>query len=138
MVITKKIEVRTRGDCDIVDITPEVTELLRGSGLTAGTATVFAAHSTAALTTIECEPGLIKDFKAMFDRIAPKGLAYNHDLGSGEGNGQAHIRASLIGPSISVPFDNRKLLLGTWQQIVLIDFDTRPRTRRVVFQFVGE
>lgn len=138
MVITKKIQVRTKGDCDIIDITREVTDLLRGSGLTAGTATMFVAHSTASLTTIECEPGLLKDFKAMFDRVAPRDLAYNHDLGSGEGNGHAHVRASLVGPSVSVPFENGRLLLGTWQQIVLIDFDTRPRTRQVVFQFVGE
>ena len=138
MVITKNIELRMKGDCDIVDITPEVNEFLRGSMLEAGTATVFVAHSTAAVTTIEFDAGLLKDFKAMFDRVVPMDVAYDHDSGSGEGNGHAHVRASLIGPSVSVPFENGKLLLGTWQNIVLIDFDNRPRTRRVVFQFVGE
>ncbi len=138
MVITKSIDLRTKGDCDIIDITPQVSDMLRGSRLAAGTATIFVTHSTAAITTIEFEPDLLKDFKAMFDRIVPTDIAYNHDAGSGEGNGHAHVRASLIGPCVSVPFEHGKLLLGTWQQIVLIDFDTRPRTRRVVVQFVGE
>ncbi len=138
MVITRNIDLRTKGDCDITDITSQVNESLLGSGLAAGTATISVTHSTAAVTTIEFEPGLLKDFKAMFDRIVPRDIAYDHDSGSGEGNGHAHVRASLVGPSVSVPFENGKLSLGTWQQIVLIDFDNRPRIRRVVFQFVGE
>ncbi len=138
MIVANNIDLRTKGDCDIIDITPKVNEMLRGSRLTAGTATIFVTHSTAAVTTIEFESGLLKDFKAMFDRVAPRDVAYAHDSGSGEGSGHAHVRASLVGPSVSVPFENGKLLLGTWQQIVLIDFDTRPRTRRLVFQFVGE
>jgi secondary thiamine-phosphate synthase enzyme len=138
VVITKRIRLQTKGDCDVVDITRQVAESLSMSGLKAGTTTVFVAHSTAAITTIECEPGLIKDFKALFERLAPQVSAYEHDTGATEGNGHAHVRASLLGPTLTVPFDGGTLLLGTWQQIVLVDFDNRPRTRQVVLQFAGE
>ena len=138
VVITKRIRLQTDGNCDIVDITRQVAESLSASGLRAGTATVFVAHSTAGVTTTEYEPGLVKDLKALFERLAPQGGDYQHDSGASEGNGHAHIQASLLGPTLSVPFEGGILLLGTWQQIVIVDFDNRPRTRQVVFQFVGE
>ncbi len=138
MVITKRIDLRTKGDCDIVDITQRVADSLSESGLTEGTATIFVAHSTASVTAIEYEPGLVKDFRSLFERLAPKGYAYEHDRGSGEGNGHAHVRASLLGPSLTVPVDKGRLSLGAWQQIVVIDFDNRPRSRQVVLQFVGD
>ena len=138
MVLTSNVEVQTKGNCDIVDITRHVAQGVTESGFNAGTAVVFVAHSTAGIAAMECEPGLIKDFKALFERLAPAGIEYKHDLGSGEGNGHAHVRASLLGPSLSVPFSAGRLLLGTWQQIVLIDFDNRPRTRQVLVQITGE
>lgn len=138
MVITRKIRLQTNGNCDIVDITRQVADSLSASGLKAGTATVFVAHSTAGVTTTEYEPGLVKDLKALFERLAPQRGVYQHDRGASDGNGHAHIQASLLGPALSVPFDGGTLLLGTWQQIVLVDFDNRPRARQVLFQFVGE
>jgi secondary thiamine-phosphate synthase enzyme len=138
VVVTKRIRLHTKGSCDIVDITRQVAESLSVSGLKAGTATVFIAHSTAGITITEYEPGLVKDLKALFERLAPRGGVYEHDSGAREGNGHAHVLASLVGPTLSVPFDEGRLLLGTWQQIVLVDFDNRPRTRQVVLQFAGE
>lgn len=138
MVNSAKLSVQTRGDTDIIDITPDIKKNLKDSNLQAGVVTVFVAHSTAAITVIEEEPGLIKDFKSMFERLAPRDIPYSHDSGIGEGNGYAHVRASLVGPSIAVPFAARELSLGTWQQIVLVDFDNRPRIRQIVMQFVGE
>jgi secondary thiamine-phosphate synthase enzyme len=112
---------------------------VRKSGLQRGVVTVFVVGSTAAVTTVEYEPGLVEDdLAAAFERLAPKDIDYAHNERWGDGNGYAHVRASLIGPSLAVPFVEGKLVCGTWQQIVLVDFDNRPRSRRVVVQMVGE
>jgi secondary thiamine-phosphate synthase enzyme len=138
MVVTKKVSLGTKGECDIIDITPEVTEQLAQSGVNNGTVTIFVAGSTAGVTTIEFEPGLVSDLKELWQRIAPKGISYNHDRRWGDGNGYAHVRASLLGASLVVPFSDKQLSLGTWQQIVLVDFDNRPRSREVVLQITGD
>jgi secondary thiamine-phosphate synthase enzyme len=138
MVITKKISLRTKGDCDIIDITGEVASELSDCGLSAGTVTIFVAGSTAGLSTIEYEPGLVADLKNAWQRLVPPNIGYQHDSRWGDGNGFAHIRACLLGPSLVVPFQDKHLLLGTWQQIVLVDFDNRPRSRQVIMQFMGE
>ncbi len=138
MVVTRKISLSTKGECDIVDITPQVAEQLSRSGLDNGTVTIFVAGSTAGVTTIEFEPGLVSDLQELWQRIAPQGITYNHDRRWGDGNGYAHVRASLLGASLVVPFSNKRLSLGTWQQIVLVDFDNRPRSREVVLQITGD
>ena len=138
MVITKYLRLQTRGNTEITDITREVEHALTESKLSTGTVTVFVAHSTVGITIIENEPGLIHDFKKMWGRLIPESGNYEHDGGAGEGNGYSHVRASLLGPSVVVPFDEQRLLLGTWQQIVLVDFDIRPRSRTIVLQFMGE
>ena len=138
MVVTKKIRLSTKGECDIVDITPQVSEQLSQSGIDNGTVTIFVVGSTAGVTTIEFEPGLISDLQELWQRIAPKGITYNHDRRWGDGNGYAHVRASLLGASLVVPFSDKRLSLGTWQQIVLVDFDNRPRSRQVILQIMGE
>lgn len=138
MVITKNISLKTKGECDIIDVTPQVERHLAEAGVNNGVVTVFVAGSTAGVTTIEFEPGLISDFKNMWERIVPKNMPYSHDERWGDGNGYSHIRASLLGASLVVPFNDGKLALGTWQQIVLVDFDNRPRTRQVIVQIMGE
>jgi secondary thiamine-phosphate synthase enzyme len=138
MVITKNISVQTRGECDIIDITALVQQQLSETEVKNGTVTVFITGSTAGVTTIENEPGLIADFKAMWERVVPKNMEYRHDRAWGEGNGYAHVRASLLGASLAVPFNNKKLSLGTWQQLVVVDFDNRPRSRQVLLQIMGE
>lgn len=138
MIITKRISFRTKGDCDIMDITGDVASELSNSKLTVGTVTVFVAGSTAGLSTIEYEPGLVADLKNIWQKLVPANISYEHDSRWGDGNGFAHVRACLLGPSLVVPFQDRHLLLGTWQQIVLIDFDNRPRSRQVILQFTGE
>ncbi len=139
MVVTKEIQVDTKGNCCIVDITPQTARLVAESGIRAGTATLFNVGSTAGITTTEYEPGLVKhDIKAAFEKIAPQAARYVHEETWHDDNGHSHVRASLLGPSLSVPIVDGKLTLGTWQQIVLVDFDTRPRSRRVVCQIVGE
>ena len=138
MIVTKVVHLQTRGDTDIIDITGEVERALADSGLGSGAATVFVTHSTAGITTIEYEPGLLADFKEAWERVVPRNMAYAHDQGISEGNGYSHVRASILGQSLTVPFADRKLALGTWQQIVLVDFDNRPRSRRVWLQFMGE
>ncbi len=137
-VITKQIQLDTRGDTDIIDITNQVSDYVGSSGLKHGIVTVFVPGSTAGLTTIEYEPGLIKDLKRLFEEIASKRKEYNHNLRWHDGNGHSHVRAALLGPSLSVPFRDKLLQLGTWQQIVLIDFDNRPRSRQVIVQIIGE
>jgi len=122
----------------MVDITPNVQDALSSSGLSSGIVTVFVPGSTASVTTIEYEPGLIKDFPRAMEKLAPKGAHYDHDARWGDGNGHSHVRASTIGPGLVVPFENGRLMLGTWQQIVLIDFDNRPRARNVIVQAMGE
>jgi len=138
MILTGKIDVKTQGNGDMLDVTPQVKEAVKASGLRAGIVTVFVPGSTAGLTTIEFEPGAAADFKAAMDGIAPPGRPYRHHLRWGDDNGHAHVQAALLGPSLTVPFVDGSLALGTWQQIVLVDFDTRPRNRELVTQIIGE
>ncbi len=138
MVVTRKIHFDTGGNGHIIDITPDVVKQLAAAALHNGTVTVFVNGSTAAVTTIEFEPGLISDFRAMWERLIPKNLPYQHDSAWGESNGFSHVRASLLGPSLVIPVAEGVMTLGTWQQIVLIDFDRRPRSREVILQFAGE
>ena len=139
MVVTKKISLQTKGNCDIVDITDLVQKALAQSQITDGVVTVFNVGSTAGITTIEYEPGLVQhDIAEAFERIAPQSANYQHEQTWHDDNGHAHVRATLLGPSLSVPFCDGRMILGTWQQIVLVDFDTRPRQRRIVCQILGE
>lgn len=137
-LLTRHLELSTQGRTEIVDITGEVQRLLRESGFAEGGATIFAVGSTVGVTTMEFEPGLAKeDLPAAFNEIAPPGRPYAHHATWGDDNGSSHVRASLLGCSLVVPFLGARLLLGQWQQIVFIDFDTRPRRRRIVVQFSG-
>lgn len=138
MIATSRITLHTKGQGEIHDITSRVADELARSEVSNGTVTLFVIGSTAALTTIENEPGLIKDFQDAWQKLVPQGERYRHDAAWGESNGHSHIRASIIGPSLTIPLVNKALTLGTWQQIVLVDFDIRPRTREVVVQVVGE
>ncbi len=138
MIITREISLQTKGNCDIIDITPKVAAQVAEAGANDGTATIFVAGSTAGVTTIEFEPGLISDLKAMWEQLVTQNIQYKHDARWGDGNGYSHIRASLLGASLAVPFHDKSLTLGTWQQIVLVDFDNRPRSRKVVVQIMGE
>ncbi len=138
MVKTYKIKVQTSGNCHVVDLTPDVTSTVADSGVEDGTAILFNVGSTGAITTIEYEPGLVNyDMAALFEKIAPANGRYEHEKTWHDDNGHAHVRAGLLGPSLSVPVVDGELTLGTWQQIVLIDFDTRPRTRTVVCQIIS-
>jgi secondary thiamine-phosphate synthase enzyme len=130
--------VQTRGETDIVDVTGPVADCIRRSRLTAGTATVFCPGSTGGLTTIEFEPGLVKDIPLALEKVAPREGHYHHHETWHDDNGSAHVRAALVGPSITVPFVGGEMTLGTWQQIVFVDFDTRPRDRRLVVQILGD
>ena len=138
MVVTRRISLQTRGQCDIVDITHHVAREISGSKINNGIVTVFVPGSTAGVCTIENESGLLQDFKDMWDRNVPTDIGYAHDRAWGDGNGHSHIRASLLGPSLTVPITDRNMTLGTWQQIILVDFDNRPRSRQVVLQIIGE
>lgn len=137
-IITDSFSINTKGNTDILDITPYVQEKINASGLNEGSALVFAGGSTAGITTIEFEPGLKKDYPAFFEKIIPSNITYMHDETWHDGNGHSHVRAALQGASLTVPFKNKNLLLGTWQQIVLIDFDNRPRKRNIVVQITGK
>jgi secondary thiamine-phosphate synthase enzyme len=137
-VITKTITVNSNGENDIIDITRLTDDAIKASRLQNGIVAIFVSGSTAAITTIEFEPGLKKDFPEMLARIAPSAIEYEHDNTWHDGNGHSHVRASLIGPSLTVPFKNKSLMLGTWQQIVLLEMDTRPRERNIVLQIIGE
>jgi secondary thiamine-phosphate synthase enzyme len=138
MVVTDKISLESKGDCDIIDITPEVQRRLSETDIKGGTVTLFISGSTAGITTIEFEPGLISDFKKMWERNIPRDIPYEHDRAWGDGNGHSHVRASLLGASLVIPFSDRRLTLGTWQQIVVVDFDNRARSRQIVVQIMGE
>ena len=138
MVATHRRDIATRGQDDAHDITEIVATAVVQSGATRGIATVFVVGSTAGVTTIEFEPGAVSDLNRLFEDIAPRQQDYRHHLRWGDDNGSSHVRAALLGPSLTVPFADGKLLLGTWQQIMLIEFDTRPRRREVVIQIVGE
>ncbi len=132
------VELKTRGFADIVDISDEVRGLVSKGTIGSGLVCVFVCGSTGAVTTIEYEPGLVQDLKEAFERLASEHADYHHNLRWGDGNGFSHVRAALLGPSITVPFADKELQLGTWQQIVFIDFDNRPRSRRLSITVVGE
>ena len=138
MVVTKKISLESKGHCDIIDITPEVREQLAETDVTNGTVTLFISGSTAGLSTIEFESGVLSDFQDMWERNVPANIPYKHDRAWGDGNGHSHVRASLLGASLVIPFSEKRLALGTWQQIVVVDFDNRARSRQIVMQIMGE
>jgi len=138
MIITQELRLSTRGHCDIRDVTPQVAEAVRESGLRAGIVTLFCPGSTGGLTTIEYESGALADLEQVFDEIVPPDRDYRHHLRWGDDNGSSHVRAALVGPSLTVPFVDGRLTMGTWQQIVFLDFDTRSRSRRLVVQMMGE
>lgn len=131
------ITLRTKGNTDIVDLTDEVSSAVKESGVQAGIATVFVPGSTAGITTVEYERGMIADLKRFLDDAIPEDADYAHNHG-GDSNGHAHVRAALLGPSVSIPISGGRLTLGTWQQVVLVDCDDRPRSREVVVQIVGD
>ncbi len=132
------LPVSTRAGMHIVEITSEVQEAVRSGGLTNGIVTVFVPGSTGALTTVEYEPGLVRDLDEFWERLIPSDTGYHHDMTWHDGNGHAHLRASLLGPSLTIPFADRTLTLGTWQQVVFIDFDVPARQRRLIVQQLGE
>ncbi|HKK21850.1 MAG TPA: secondary thiamine-phosphate synthase enzyme YjbQ [candidate division Zixibacteria bacterium] len=138
MIKTEQIIFDTRGAGDIVDITSDVGESVSNSGISSGTVTVFAPGATTGVTTIEYEPGLLKDLPDLMERLVPSNRSYSHDDTWHDGNGFSHLRSALIGPSLTVPFVSGKLTLGTWQQIVFLEFDNRARHRHVVLQIMGE
>ena len=138
MVVTKEIKLTSRGPGDIVDITPQMREAVESSGVASGAVTVFVPGSTPGLTTIEYEPGLLKDLPEFWEKLVPSDRSYHHDETWHDGNGFSHLRAALIGPDITVPFVNRALTLGTWQQVVFLEFDNRSRNRQLVVQIMGE
>ena len=137
-LVTRKIHFSTQGNSEVINLTNTVKKYLKGINLNSGLVNLFIPGATGGLTTIEYEPGLIDDFRQTFERIAPEEAEYSHNLTHKDRNAHSHIRASLIGPSLSIPFGNATLQLGKWQQIVFIDFDNRPRKREVVLQIIGE
>ena len=137
-ISTQHFELKTKGNTEIIDITEHVQSIIDSSNYYQGNALIFIGGSTAAITSIEYEPGLLKDYPKFFENIIPSNKNYEHDNTWHDGNGHSHIRAALQGASFTVPFLNGKLLLGTWQQIILIDFDNRPRNRKIIIQLTGE
>jgi secondary thiamine-phosphate synthase enzyme len=137
-IFTTKLTQKTQGFCDIIDITAKVQDLVRKEKIQRGQMTLFVSGSTAALTTIENESGLVQDLKEFVENLIPSDKRYHHDARWGDDNGFSHLRASLFGPSLAVPIENGRPLLGTWQQLVLLDFDNRPRTREIIVQLIGE
>jgi len=133
-----EFQVATRGYCDVVDVSSQVVDAVRRSGIRDGLATVFVPGATAGVTTVEYESGLVADLKEAFERLVPRDARYAHDARWGDGNGFSHVRAALLKSSLSVPVSGGTLITGTWQQIVVVDFDNRPRQRRVVVQVLGE
>ena len=134
---TFSISVSTKGNCDIIDITDDVNAIIVNNKFNEGSAVIFVGGSTAGITTIEYEPGLLKDYPKFFERIAPLNINYEHDNTWHDGNGHSHVRAAIQGASLTVPFSNGRLLLGTWQQIILVDFDNRSRKREITVQLIG-
>jgi secondary thiamine-phosphate synthase enzyme len=134
---TDEILLQTRGFTDIIDITPQVDALLKKNEFSEGQVTIMVPGSTGGVTTIEYEPGLLKDLPEFFDSVIPQDKSYHHDQTWQDGNGYAHLRSALLKPSLTIPFNANSLLLGTWQQIVFIDFDNRKRNRRLIVQFIG-
>jgi len=137
-VKTGNISLHTQGNIDVQDITRELIGLVEHSGLKSGTLTVFCPSSTSGLTTIEFEPGALADLKRMFEELVPSNRDYAHNATWEDGNGHSHMRAALLGPSLTIPFVEKTLTLGTWQQVIYVDFDIRPRQRELVVQLVGE
>jgi secondary thiamine-phosphate synthase enzyme len=138
-VVTRNFEIKSDGENQVIDVTEEVKKAISAAEVSDGVATVFVVGSTAAITTMEYEPGLVTDFPEMLERVAPKsGIEYEHQRRWHDGNGHSHVRASLVGPSLSIPLVGGELVLGEWQQVVLVEFDIRPRSRKVVVQIMGE
>jgi secondary thiamine-phosphate synthase enzyme len=137
-VKTTSISISTKGNADIQDITDQIADAVSKNGLTAGIATVFCSSSTSALTTIEYESGALSDLRRLFDEIIPADREYAHNERWHDGNGHSHVRAALLGPSLTIPFVDGQLALGTWQQVIYVDFDNRPRQRKLVVQLIGE
>ncbi len=137
-VKTLSIHLQTHGDADVIDVTGQVLAAVRDSGMQNGTVTLFSPSATSALTTIEYESGCVSDLRRLFDEIINPERHYAHNARWGDGNGHSHVRAALLGPSLVVPFVNGRLTLGTWQQIIFVDFDNRPRRRELVAQVMGE
>ena len=137
-VETTSISLNTHGNADILDITDQITIALSKSKLKAGTATIFCPSATSALTTIEFEGGALSDLRRLFEEIIPSNREYKHNERWHDGNGHSHIRAALLGPSITIPFVDGQLTLGTWQQVIYVDFDNRPRQRKLIVQLIGE
>jgi len=135
---TERLSLRVGSDGCMVDITDKVQEIVENSGFESGIVTIFAIGATGSVSTIEYEPGLLKDFPRAMERIAPADIDYEHHKTWGDDNGRSHIRATLLGPSLVVPFVDRKLVLGTWQQIVVINFDTKERERKLIIQILGK
>ena len=137
-IVTEHLEFTTHGNAECIDITSRIGDILEKTGFQDGLVTVFVPGATGALTTLEYESGLVEDLENLWERIIPHTIAYHHDRTWGDGNGHSHVRASLLGPSLSIPFSTGTLTLGTWQQIVFIDFDNRSRSRKLVVQCIGE
>lgn len=137
-VITKELSYRSRGNTDIIELSTDLEKLLSKQEIESGLVTVFVVGSTAGITTIEYESGLVEDFQKMFERLIPQNTRYAHNDRWHDGNGYAHVRASLLGSSCIIPLVNHKLCLGTWQQVILVDFDNRPRERKIIVQIMGE
>jgi secondary thiamine-phosphate synthase enzyme len=138
MIEKKTVVLETKAGTDIVDITPKVSEILRESKIKSGIACVFVPGSTASISTMEYEPNLVRDVKRALEKIAPENGDYEHHKTWGDDNGFSHVRACLMKPGISVPFENRKLMLGTWQNIIILDFDTKPREREIFLTVIGD
>jgi secondary thiamine-phosphate synthase enzyme len=136
-VVTKELHFSTRGEVEIVDITEKVNSALRESAIKKGIVTIFVPGATGAITTIEYEPGLLSDLPTALERLFPKGIEYGHELRWHDGNGHSHIRASFLGPSLTVPFNDQTMMLGTWQQVVFVELDNKRRSRRIILQILG-
>jgi secondary thiamine-phosphate synthase enzyme len=136
-VVTKELQFNTKGEVEILDITEKVNSELRASDIGAGIVTIFVPGATGAVTTIEYEPGLLQDLPTALERLFPRGIEYEHEYQWHDGNGHSHIRASFLGPSLTVPFKDKTLMLGTWQQVVFIELDNKRRSRRIILQILG-
>jgi secondary thiamine-phosphate synthase enzyme len=137
-VVTKELSFQTRGEVELIDLTAQINGALRETDIEAGIVTIFVPGATGAVTTIEYEPGLIQDLPDALERLFPKAIEYQHELRWHDGNGHSHIRAAFLGPSLTVPFKDQSMLLGTWQQVIFVELDVRRRSRRVILQILGE
>ncbi len=137
-VVTKYLQLKTSGDGDMADITGNVNDAIESSGIRSGIVTVFVPGSTGAVSTVEYEPGLLKDIPLALERIAPSNISYDHNKTWGCDNGLSHVKATLMGPSLTVPFTDGRMMLGTWQQVVFLDLDTRGRDRKLILQIMGD